>query len=63
MNLTPTKRKLISDENIHSLICRFENTTSNHLHGGGGGVVESPAKRRRYEALAEVDDLKTNPGD
>ena len=58
MLLTPTKRKLISDQNIQSLICNYENTTTNHLRGGWRGVVKSPAKRRRCEILAEVDDLK-----
>jgi hypothetical protein len=56
-NLTPTKRKLIENENIHSLICNFESSTTNHLCGEGEGVVESPAKPRRYVLKTEVDDL------
>ena len=53
--LTRTKRKLIENENIHSLICNFESSTTNHLCGEG--VVESPAKPRRYVLKTEVDDL------
>ena len=31
VNITPTKRKLIIDQNIHSLISSFEDTAANHL--------------------------------
>ena len=37
VNTTPTKRKLLIDQNIHTLISSFENTTANHLCGGVGG--------------------------
>ena len=37
VNITPTKRKLLIDQNIHTLISSFENTTANHLCGGVGG--------------------------
>ena len=56
-NLTPTKRKLIENENIHSLICNFESSTMNHLCWGREGVVDSLAKQRKYVLTKEVNDL------
>ena len=39
VNITPTKRKLIIDQYIHTLISNFENTAANHHCGGGGEKV------------------------
>ena len=53
VNITPTKRKLLADNNIHTLISSFENTAASHHRGCG----ESPAKRGRYSFVVKVDNL------
>ena len=49
---TPTKRKLILENNIQNLIGIFITKPENKLPGGGD-VSESPAKRGRWAAKGE----------
>ena len=44
---TPTKRKLIEAKTVKNLISMFESSPAADPTGGGEGVLESPAKRRK----------------
>jgi aminoglycoside phosphotransferase family enzyme len=51
-NLTPTKRKLIQNQNLQTLIATFESSAVESTLIGD--ISESPAKRRKYELMTEV---------
>ena len=51
-NLTPTKRKLIQNQNLQTLIANFESTAVESTLIGN--TSESPAKRRKYDLMTEV---------
>ena len=61
--LTPIKRKLVSNCNTRTLLRVFENAAGNPpTVYGGGGEMESPAKKRRCEDGEGSTNL-TKPGD
>ena len=52
-NLTPTKRKLIQNQNLQTLIDSFESTAVESTLNRNE-QSESPAKRRKYNLMTEV---------
>ena len=50
---TPTKRKLMEAKTVRNLISKFESSPAADPSGGGEGIIESPAKRRKCNLVAK----------
>ena len=59
---TPTKRKLLLEKQVTKLVPVFDSIVKLPVGSPGGGISESPAKRRKLDHEGSTNCLANNVG-